>query len=170
MLQRILRMAKPKKVLEIGTCIGYSTLLTAQCLDDDAVITTVELSKERSLTAQEYVNRSPYKDRIHCICGDGTEFIEHAEGLWDFVFLDGPKGQYGRQTRLLLPRLTTGAVIVADNVRYHDMIYTNGYLPHKHRTAIRKLREFTRLIEDESLFFTAVFENGDGLTVSRKKG
>ena len=61
-------------------------------------------------------------------------------------------------------------MIAADNIRYHDMLYIDGLLPHKHRTAVNRLREFLTMIEDERRFESVFFENGDGLTVSRWKG
>ena len=72
--------------------------------------------------------------------------------------------------QLLMPRLSPGALIVADNLRYHDMIYIQGKLPHKHRTAVTRLRQFLSLIDDTRYFDSVFFENGDGLTVSRWKG
>ena len=86
------------------------------------------------------------------------------------IFLDGPKGQYVRQLRQLMPKLLPGALIMADNIGYHEMFYLEGHLPHKHRTAISRLREFMALIEDRAHFETVFFENGDGMTVSRWKG
>jgi predicted O-methyltransferase YrrM len=69
-----------------------------------------------------------------------------------------------------MPKLVPGALIVADNIRYHDMMFIKGHVPHKHRTAIMRLREFIDMIEDNRHFDTVCFENGDGMTVSRWKG
>ena len=88
---------------------------------------------------------------------------------WDFVFLDGPKGQYSRQLAKIMPKLRLGAVVVADNIRYHDMFYIEGTVPHKHRTAIGRLHEFLDMIYDDDRFESVFFENGDGMTVSRWK-
>ena len=69
-----------------------------------------------------------------------------------------------------MPKLLPGAMIAADNIRYHDMLYIGGTLPHKHRTAVSRLREFLTMIEDETRFESVFLENGDGMTVSRWKG
>ena len=61
-------------------------------------------------------------------------------------------------------------VVVADNIRYHDMFYIEGTVPHKHRTAIGRLHEFLDMIYDDGRFESVFFENGDGMTVSRWKG
>lgn len=160
----------PKNVLEIGTAIGYSTLRMASCLPSDGRITTIELDHERFVRAAEFIGRSPYADRICQLEGDGTRVLDDLEGSWDFVFLDGPKGQYIHQLQKLMPKLAPNAWVVADNIRYHDMLYIDGTLPHKHRTAVTRLREFLQVITNRTLFDSVFFENGDGMTVSKWKG
>ncbi len=170
LLQKIVKNASPRRVLEIGTCIAYSTLLIMECLPSNAYITTIELDADRHKIAEKHIAASPFRGRIKALHGDAASVLPHLDGPWDFVFLDGPKGQYSRQLELLMPKLAPRAVIVADNVRYHDMVYVQGHLPHKHRTAVTRLHEFMDKINDTDLFETVVFENGDGLTVSRRKG
>ena len=162
--------AKPKNVLEIGTAIGYSTLQIASCLPEGGKITTIELDEQRVEAARRFIGRSPYAASIRQLCGDATALIDELDGPWDFVFLDGPKGQYSRQLEKLTGKLAPRAVIAADNIRYHDMVYIEGVVPHKHRTAVGRLREFLAMIGDERHFDTVFFENGDGMTVSRWKG
>lgn len=166
----IVANAQPKRILEIGTAIGYSTLLLAQHMAPGGQITTIELDEERVATARHFMNQSPYASQITSLQGDGTALIDTLSGPWDFVFLDGPKGQYIRQLQKILPKLLPNALIVADNMRYHDMIYWNGYIPHKHRTAITRLHQFLDLIYDTRYFRSVFFENGDGMTVSKWKG
>lgn len=166
----LVRQAAPTRVLEIGTAIGYSTLRIASCLAANSTITTLELDHQRVMTARAFIAKSPYQQQIRQLEGDGTALLDTLEGPWDFVFLDGPKGQYSRQLHKILPKLMPGAMIAADNIRYHDMLYIDGMLPHKHRTAVNRLREFLTMIEDEEHFESVFFENGDGLTVSRWKG
>lgn len=170
LFQNIVRQARPKQILEIGTAIGYSTLLMAQEMAAEGRVTTVELAPERVAVARQFISQSPYADKITLLQGDGTALAKTLAGPWDFVFLDGPKGQYLRQVQYVLPKLVPGALIVADNMRYHDMIYWRGEIPHKHRTAIHRLHEFLTLINDTRYFTSVFFENGDGLTVSRWKG
>lgn len=166
----IIDQAKPTKILEIGTAIGYSTLYLASHMAADGQITTIELDAERVAVARQFIAKSPYAQKIRTLQGDGTALLDTLDGPWDFVFLDGPKGQYIRQLQKILPKLERGALIVADNMRYHDMIYWRGDIPHKHRTAIHRLHDFLTLINDTRYFTSVFFENGDGLTVSLWKG
>lgn len=170
LLSGIVRHAAPRRVLEIGTAIGYSTLLMAQEMAAGGTITTIELDASRVQLAREYIRRSPYASQITSLHGDGTCMLDTLKGSWDFVFLDGPKGQYVRQLQKIMPHLVPGALIAADNMRYHDMIYWQGHIPHKHRTAITRLHEFLEIIYDEQYFSSVFFENGDGMTVSQWKG
>ena len=166
----ILRQARPQHVLEIGTCIGYSTLQMAPFLGPGGRITTIELDEKRVQAARGFIARSPYAGAITSLQGDATQLVSQLDGPWDFVFLDGPKGQYIRQLEALLPKLLPQALIMADNIDYHEMMYMEGRLPHKHRTAVTRLRQFLSLINDPAHFETVFFENGDGLTVSEWKG
>ena len=169
-LTGILSHARPQRLLESGTCVGYSALTMAPFLAPGGTLTTIEVDCERSRRAAAYFARSPYAAQITSLTGDANEWLETLAGPWDFVFMDGPKGQYGRQLSLLEPKLAPGALVVADNLRYHDMLYIEGTLPHKHRTAITRLREFLARLDDPAHYDTVFFENGDGLTVSRWKG
>ncbi len=166
----LVRQAAPSHVLEIGTAIGYSTLRIASCLAASSTITTLELDHKRVLAARSFIAQSPYERQIELLEGDGTRLLDQLDGPWDFAFLDGPKGQYSRQLQKIMPKLLPGAIIAADNIRYHDMIYIGGTLPHKHRTAVSRLREFLAMIEDKTQFESVFLENGDGMTVSRWKG
>lgn len=170
LFQDLLRQARPKRVLEIGTCIGYSTLQIAPFLSPGGTITTLEIESERVDLARSFINRSAYGNRITIMQGDAAALLDTLDGPWDFVFMDGPKGQYPGQLQKIMPKLVPGALIVADNIRYHDMMFIKGHVPHKHRTAIMRLREFIDMIEDNRHFDTVCFENGDGMTVSRWKG
>ena len=162
--------ARPSSVLEIGAAIGYSTLQIASCLTAESRITTIEIDAERIAAARDFIGRSPYGEMIRLLEGDGTALLDELDETWDFVFLDGPKGQYSRQLAKIMPKLRPGAVVVADNISYHDMFYIEGTVPHKHRTAIGRLREFLDMIYDDDRFESVFFENGDGMTVSRWKG
>lgn len=166
----LVRRKAPVHVLEIGTAIGYSTLRIASCLAASSTITTLELDHQRVMAAKKFIAKSQYQQQIELLEGDGTVLLDQLDGPWDFVFLDGPKGQYSRQLQKIMPKLLPGAMIAADNIRYHDMLYIGGTLPHKHRTAVSRLREFLTMIEDETRFESVFLENGDGMTVSRWKG
>ena len=108
LFERIIANQRPVKVLEIGTCIGYSALRMAPFLGDGGTITTIEFDEGRWQKARDFTGRSPYKGVITALLGDGTELSGSLSGPWDLVFLDGPKGQYVRQLRQLIRNFYPG--------------------------------------------------------------
>lgn len=170
LLQNIVSRAKPARILEIGTAIGYSALHMAPLLAPGGQIVTIELNRDRVATAKAFIDRTPYKQCITLLDGDATALLDTLQGPWDLVFLDGPKGQYSRQLVKLLPQLAPQAVVVADNILYHGMLRIKGTIPHKHRTIVMRLREYMKLVTEDSRFKTVFYENGDGMTVSYWKG
>lgn len=171
LFEDLVRQARPHRVLEIGTAIGYSALRMAPLLADGGSIITIEIDPERAAAARSFISRSPYAGTITLLEGDATPLAAGLNGPWDFVFLDGPKGQYSRQLSLLMPKLSPEALIIADNVRYHGMVAIKGTIPHKHRTIVMRLREYIRMVTEDPRFQTKIYDEGDGMAVSHwKKG
>ena len=88
------RKYKPKRVLEIGTAIGYSALQIAANAAEGVEITTLELSEERARLARSFMEESPYNSQITILTGDAGKLLEEISGSYDFVFIDAAKGQY----------------------------------------------------------------------------
>lgn len=159
--------AKPRKILEIGTAIGYSALLlAAYCPEAD--IDTIELDETRRQMAEETMKKAGLEGRVHCHLGDAGEVIPTLSGPYDFVYLDGPKGQYLRELRSIEPKLSEKAVIAADNVLFRGLVKKEGKVPHRYRTLVYRLREYTDYVEKK--YETRIYEEGDGLAVSLKRG
>ena len=118
LFDELIDLYRPMSVLEVGTAIGYSTLLLARNLGQGGKITSIELDEERYKVAQHFVDQSDYASDITLLLGDASDIIPTLEGPFDMVFLDGPKGQYLHQLKALMPRLTDNAVILADNVLF----------------------------------------------------
>ncbi|WP_303996212.1 O-methyltransferase [Megamonas hypermegale] len=165
----IMAKYQPKHILEIGTAIGYSALLMAHC-GQGAKIKTLELSKERARTAQSFIDRSPYKDDIEIVVGDAGETLLSlaATEMFDMVFIDAAKGQYPDYLQKILPHLNAGGVIVTDNVLFRGYVLGTGKPPRRYKTIVKRLREYLQIINDEKIFKTMIYEDGDGLAVSQK--
>lgn len=158
----------PQHILEIGTAIGYSTLLLANSAKK-AQITTLELSAERSKVACSYFVRSTYNERIKLFTGDAAKTIKSLNKKFDFVFIDAAKGQYPRYLKEILPILTTDAVIAADNVLFRGYVYSEAKLPRRYKTIVKRLRKYIALLEENREFITKIYDKGDGLAVSRRR-
>ena len=167
--REIMEKYQPEYILEIGTAIGYSALLMAHC-GQGAKIKTLELSEERARTAQSFIDRSPYKDDIEIVVGDAGETLLSlaATEMFDMVFIDAAKGQYPDYLQKILPHLNAGGVIVTDNVLFRGYVLGTGKPPRRYKTIVKRLREYLQIINDEKIFKTMIYEDGDGLAVSQK--
>ncbi len=167
---QVVQEAKPHRVLEIGTAIGYSSLLMVQNGAADIDITTLELSDERIKTAQGYIDRSAYADRIHIMGGDAAENLLKLQltgQKFDFVFIDAAKGQYVDYFHKIQPMLADKAVILADNVLFRGYVKGDVPTPRRFKTIVKRLREYIELVSQPP-YVTEILENGDGLAVTRR--
>jgi len=167
---QIVQEARPHRVLEIGTAIGYSSLLMAQNGAADIDITTLELSDERIKTAQGYIDRSAYAGRIHIMGGDAAENLLKLQltgQKFDFIFIDAAKGQYVDYFHKIQPMLTENAVILADNVLFRGYVKGDVPTPRRFKTIVKRLREYIELVSQPP-YITEILENGDGLAVTRR--
>ena len=112
--------ADPKKILEVGTAIGYSALLLAEHFPL-AEIDTIEIDALRNERAVSVMQAAGFEQRVRCHLGDAGEVLSTLAGPYDFVYLDGPKGQYLRHLKLIEPKLSENAVIAADNVLFRGL-------------------------------------------------
>ncbi|MGN8834444.1 Predicted O-methyltransferase YrrM [Dialister histaminiformans] len=160
------RKASPARILEVGTAIGYSSLLLLHEFPE-AHIDTIEVDEQRYRIAEEAVEKAGVSHRWHGHLGDAARVIPTLEGPYDFVFLDGPKGQYLRELKMLEPLLTAHAVIAADNVLFRGLVMAEGQVPHRYRTLVMRLRDYIRYVN--SAYDTIIDEEGDGLAVSVKR-
>lgn len=170
LFEELIGLYEPSRVLEVGTAIGYSTLLLAKHAAKDAEIVSIELDEQRHNMAKQYIGQSEYKDNITLHLGDANEVLTKLEGTFDLVFLDGPKGQYGKQLELIEPHLAPGAVVLADNVLFRDYVRGDKEAPHRYKTIVKRLREYLDMVEDKSKFNTTIYPLGDGMSVSIWKG
>ncbi|WP_295155985.1 O-methyltransferase [Selenomonas sp. AE3005] len=167
---QVVKEVRPHRVLEIGTAIGYSSLLFALHGAEDVEITTLELSEERINLAQSYINRSAYADRIRIMAGDAAENLLRLQltgQKFDFVFIDAAKGQYVDYFHKIQPMLTDKAVILADNVLFRGYVRGDVPTPRRFKTIVKRLREYIELVSQPP-YATEILAQGDGLAVTRR--
>ena len=153
--------ADPKKILEVGTATGYSALFLPL-----AEIDTIEIDALRNERAVSVMQAAGFERRVRCHLGDAGEVLPALAGPYDFVYLDGPKGQYLRHLKLIEPKLSGNAVIAADNVLFRGLVRSGEPVAHRYRTLVTRLREYLEYVEAH--YDTVIHEEGDGLAVSRK--
>ena len=170
LFEELLSLYQPTSVLEIGTAIGYSTLLMARQMGEGGHITSIELDTVRHEMAKYYIGQSDYKDNVYLLNGDANEILVNLKGEYDLVFLDGPKGQYLKQLELIMPLLKEGAVVLADNVLFRGYVRGDKEPPRRFKTITKRLQDYLNFVENKELFNTTIYPLGDGMSVSVWKG
>jgi len=114
-LAELVAQLKPKRVLEVGTLIGYSAIFMGKELESDAEIITIEIDKEEAEIARKNIERAKIKPKVQVIVGDASDIIPTLQGEFDLVFLDGHKSEYLKHLKMIEKKLHQGSVVVADN-------------------------------------------------------
>lgn len=168
-LQEICATTQPKNILEIGTAIGYSALLMLSSCD--ANVCTLEKDGERLSEAKANFKKFGVIDRVETHLGDAKDFLEdfvQSQREFDFVFLDGPKGQYKNYYPLIKQILKKGGVLFADNVKLLGLIEHSENVTKKNRTMTRNMNIFIQTISQDESFECEFFDVDDGYLIAKK--
>ncbi|MDU4960619.1 MAG: O-methyltransferase [Sporomusaceae bacterium] len=165
-LRRLVVSKQPLRLLEVGTAIGYSTLLLAMAMPPQAFLTSLELDAARAAAAAQNIAAAGLSGRVRIVTGDAADTISRLQGPFDFVFLDGPKGQYLAHLQLLLDKLSAEATVVADNVLFRGMVGSTAAPPRRYRTLVNRLRQYLAFVSTDARFSTTLLPEGDGVAVS----
>lgn len=167
----LLALQQPKRLLELGSAIGYSAIRIAEAFPK-ITVTTIERDVERYQKAVEYITKAQLTDRIQIIEADALEFDDEREltGRYDALFIDAAKGQYQRFFEKYAPHIATGGVIYCDNMFMHGMVFQHIQdIPRRKRTMIRNLTAFTQWVMNLDDFDTHLLPVGDGILIAIKK-
>lgn len=167
LLKIILNVKKPKKILEIGTAIGYSAAQFSKYIGDDGKIDTIEIDNKMYLIAKANMKMLGLSDKVNIIKGDALKVIPTLTEKYDIIFIDGPKSHYIEYLPMCLNLLNDNGMIIADNVIYKGMV-TSDYNDHKQRTAVNKLREFINTVESDESLHSVLLNIGDGVMLISK--
>jgi len=114
-LAKVVRDTKPKRLLEVGTLIGYSAIIIGQELDADAHLITIEIHPDEARMAKQNISEAGIPAKIDVLVGDAIKIIPTLKGPFDLIFIDAAKTEYYQYLKLIEDKLHTGSVIVADN-------------------------------------------------------
>ncbi len=128
-LLEAVRRYRPRRILEVGTLVGYSTILMGRELGEGSEIVTSEYDRDEAEQARENIAQAELSSKVEVLVGDALEIIPTLEGSFDMVFLDAAKHQYLDYLRLVEDRLRSGSIVVADNVSFMSRSM-KGYLDH----------------------------------------
>lgn len=170
LLRMMSRMLRPKRILELGTFTGYSAICLAEGLSDDGELITIEHNDELEDVIRHNISQSAHASRIRVIIGDAKEILQSnqtltEDGLFDLVFMDADKREYCAYYERVLPLVRTGGFILADNTLWDGHVVDPAYDKDKQTLG---LREFNRLVADDSRVSQVILPVRDGLTIIYK--
>ena len=172
-LKLLLAMNKPKRILEVGTAVGFSAILMAEYNPFPCEIVTIENYDKRIPIARENFRRAGKENQITLIEGDATEVLKSTEAPFDepfdMIFMDAAKGQYINFMPDIMRLLKKDGVLVSDNVLQDgDIIESHFVVTRRNRTIYKRMREYLYELTHREDLVTAVLPIGDGITVSTK--
>lgn len=154
-----------KRILEVGTAIGYSAIRFAN-INKDVQVDTIELNPEMIERAGKYIDQAELNDRIHIHEGDASEVIKNLEGSYDLIFLDGAKGHYVHMLEDCLTLLSPKGMLISDNVLFRGMVASNTVLKRRKITIVKRMRRFLETISTDPRLDTSILPLGDGVSLT----
>lgn len=169
LIKVILKIHRPKRILEIGCAIGYSSIFFASVLDNDVEIITTERNPVMLEKAQENIKNAGLEDKIKILVGDAQETLKNIDGEFDMIFIDAAKGQYKMFLDMVIDHLKKGGVVISDNILYKGMIASDDLVVRRKKTIVKRMRDYLDYICQSDYLDTSIIPIGDGLAISYKK-
>jgi caffeoyl-CoA O-methyltransferase len=163
-LELLVYASGARRVLELGTYSGYSSLSMAAGLPPDGRIDTCELDEERAAVARRYIAQSPYADRISVHLGPALETIGRLDGEFDFVFIDADKPNYVNYYEAVLPRLSARGTIAADNTLWSGRVVDDE----DQSEGTEAIRAFNEHVRADPRVASVMLTVRDGVTLIRR--
>lgn len=163
------RMHRPARILEVGTAIGYSSILFSGFLKQNGKIDTIERNEQMIELARNNIRSLDLQDTINVIAGDAIDVLPCLDKSYDMIFLDAAKGQYSEFLEQSKRMLVPGGLLVSDNVLYKGMIASDELVVRRKKTIVTRMRNFLKTLCEDEGFETSIIPIGDGVALSYKK-
>ena len=161
LIRILVRAARPRRVLEVGTNIGYSVIVIGRECDRDVVVETIEIDHDILGTARRFVAEAALPCHVVFHEGAALDVIPRLTGPFDFLFIDCVKTEYQRYLELLLPKLERGAIVVCDNLLWKGRVAAG-----EHDAPTDALRAFNQWISEHPRLISSILAVGDGTGVA----
>lgn len=165
-LSMLMKMIKPKNILEIGTYTGYSALCMAEGLERDGKLITIDINVELEEVVRKYFSESEFENKIEYIIGDAKNVLPTLNEKFDVVFIDADKENYLNYYNLVFDKLNVGGYIIADNVLWSGKVVAENIKLDKDTKA---LMDFNKTVQEDTRVENVLFPIRDGLLIARKK-
>jgi caffeoyl-CoA O-methyltransferase len=163
-LARLVRVSGAKRILELGTFTGYSSIAMASALSADGRIITCDVDPEATAIARRYMDESGYGDRIEIRLGPGLETLAELEGPFDLVFIDADKPNYKAYYEAVLPMLAEDGLIIADNV-----LWSGRVVEDEADESTRAIKDFNEHVRNDDRVVSVMLTVRDGMTLIQKR-
>ncbi|MEG0806106.1 MAG: O-methyltransferase [Lachnospiraceae bacterium] len=170
-LKLLLMVHQPAAILEVGTAIGFSSILMAEYNPVSCEITTIENYEKRIPIAKANIERAELGNTIRILEGDAGLILTELTQTYDFIFMDAAKAQYIHFLPEVKRLLKEGGLLVSDNVLQEgDLVESRFAITRRNRSIHKRMREYLYALTHDREFVTTILPLGDGVTVSVKKG
>ena len=167
-IEQIILLLNPKRVLEIGTAIAYTSIRIARNLKKKSVVHTIEISQENIAASKTFIEKSGAADRIKLFEGDALVLMPRLKKKYELIFLDSDKEDYKRLFDYAMILLKRGGVIVVDNLLWQGYAAANR-VPAKYKASTEHIREFNKSFINQPNLKASILPIGDGLGLGIKK-
>jgi caffeoyl-CoA O-methyltransferase len=164
-LSMLSKMIRPNRILELGTYTGYSALCLAEGLTENGRLITVDVNPELEEMVDKYIQKSPFKNQIQQIIGNGMDVIPTLNEEFEIVFIDADKRNYAAYYDLVFDKVKKGGYIISDNVLWSGKV-VNDYEKSDLDTKI--LKDFNAKLHNDSRVESVLLPIRDGLMIVRK--
>lgn len=168
LLNILIKSSNTKKILEIGTAIGYSSIFMGKSIGNNFEICSIEKDPLMVEIARKNIEKAKYKDKINVIQGDAMEVLNTIDDIYDMIFLDAAKGHYQDIFNKSICKLKIGGLFICDNVLFRGMVAERSLLIRRKITIVKRLKKFLSYISNHESLQTSIVPIGDGLSISLK--
>lgn len=168
-LEFMVSMKKPLKILELGTAIGYSSILMYEASKTNPDIVTIERSEEMIKLAKANFEKFNLQDKIKIKEGDCLEILEDLNEEFDLIFMDAGKGHYNHFLPHCLRLLKEDGIIIADNVLFRGMVPSQDLVKRRKITIVKRMRTYLEMVSNDENLITSVIPMGDGIAITKRR-
>lgn len=165
LLKSLIKIKKPKRILELGTAIGYSAIIMC-LLDGDIRVTSMDRSEAFVEVARKNIKAFGLEDRIDIVFGDISQTLEDIGGAYDLLFFDAAKGHYQEYFDKSVRLMKEGSLIFSDNVLFKGRIANDSLVDKRQKTITKRMRSYLEFLTSSPGIHTVVIPIGDGVAIS----
>lgn len=168
-LEVMINIKKPKTILELGTAIGYSSILMCKASGNISRIDTIERDLNMVKISKDNIKLYGYDSNINVINGECLEVLKKLQGKYDMIFIDAGKAHYNHFLPECLRLLDDNGIIIADNVLFRGMVASKELVIRRKITIVKRMKNFLEQVSKSKQLMTSVIPMGDGIAVITRR-